>query len=68
MSGYGRAAGQIEKQLSMVWMGFSVKCYLPTILLFAVKLPNFLMFTVSGENAVNCFEGIFVETKGSIVF
>ena len=36
-------------------MGFSVKCCLPIILVFAVKLANILMFTVSGENTVKCF-------------
>ena len=41
-------------------MRFSVKCYLPiTFSRFAVRLANFYLFTVSGENTVNCLEGFF---------
>ena len=38
-------------------MGFSVSCYLPIILVFAVQLANFLMFTVSEESTLKCLEG-----------
>ena len=38
-------------------MGFNVWCYLPIIFMFAVKLANFLMFTVSEENTVKCLKG-----------
>ena len=38
---------------------FSVIC--PNILLFAVGLANFLMFTVSGENTMKCLQGFFSE-------
>ena len=38
-------------------MGFSVYCYLPWSLVFAVKFANFLVFTVSEENTVECLEG-----------
>ena len=34
---------------------FSVIC--PKVLVFAIKLANFLMFTVSEENTVKCLEG-----------
>ena len=39
---------------------FSVIC--PKFLVFAVKLANFSMFTVSGENTVKCFGGFFVKS------
>ena len=47
-----------------VKMGFNVWCYFPIIFsvlvfseVFAVKLANFLMFTVSEKNTVNVFIG-----------
>ena len=40
-------------------MGFSVYCYLPWSLVFAVKFANFLVFTVSEENTVECLEGFW---------
>ena len=47
-------------------MGFSVWCYLPIILVFAVKLANVLMFTVTEENTVKlvfggCFEHAYMK-------
>ena len=35
-------------------MGLSVIC--PLLLVFVVKLAIFFMFTVCGENTVNCLE------------
>ena len=32
-------------------------CYLPIMLVFTVKMANFLMLTVSGEITVKCLEG-----------
>ena len=46
---------------------FSVIC--PNILLFAVGLANFLMFTVSGENTMKCLQVFFSEKPiGSVIY
>ena len=46
-----------------VWIGFSVKCYLPIIFSVCCLIRQFfLMFTISGENTVPCLEAFGEKT------